>query len=249
MRLLLTASALFLSIGLFSQSDSLRKVRRVHPLVFSSVSYQLAVNGGKADTDLGNFGFKGYVQPEIGIGFRYQQDTMEFATVALSATRFVFTLASSNVIYDSGNEYPITNRVDLYMNNYAFTTAYHRRFTHKNPKHYFSFEAGVGVHVIQWYGTVRTDDTQIGPYSATHSVNTPKKFYALPSSQIGLNFSLVSSEHKTSFLFGVQSELYLGKFNGINYTAQYRSANNTLNYHLRWSPVILAPKVYVMAMF
>jgi hypothetical protein len=221
----------------------------MHPLVFSSVSYQLAMNGNKADTDLGNFGFKGYVQPEIGFGFRYQQDTMEFATVTASATRFVFTLASANVLYDNGNAYPITNRVDVYMNNYAFAASYHRRLTRKNPKRYFSFECGVGLHVIQWYGTVRTDDTQIGPYTATHKVNTPKELYALPSTHAGLNFALVSSEHKTNFLIGLQSELYLAKFNEINYTAEYASANSTLNYHLRWSPVILVPKVYVMAMF
>lgn len=249
MRSLFIAAALLLSSGLFAQKDSARHVRRIHPLVFSSVSYQLAVNGGKADTDLGNFAFKGYVQPELGIGFRYQQDTMEFATVTASATRFVFTLASANIIYDSGNEYPITNRVDVYMNNYAFAANYHRRITRKNPSHYFSFECGAGLHVIQWYGTVRTDDTQVGPYAATHRVNTPKKFYALPSTQVGLNFSLVSKEHKTSFLIGAQSELYLAKFNTINYTATYESANNTLYYHLRWSPVIMVPKVYVMAMF
>jgi hypothetical protein len=232
-----------------AQKDTLRKTRRVTPIVFSGISYQLAVNGNKAETDLGNFGFKGYVQPEIGLGIKYQQDTTEFATVGLSATRFVFTLASANILYDNGNEYPIVNRMDIYMNNFALTTAYHRRLTHKSQSHFWSLEVGAGVHFIQWYGTVRTDDTQVGPYAATHAVNTPKNFYALPSTSVGLNCSLLSREHKTSFLFGINSEMYLAKFDEIQYSARYASANTTLNYSFRWAPMILAPKVYVMAMF
>lgn len=229
--------------------DSLRKPRRVTPIVFSAVSYQLAVNGHKAETDLGNFAFKGYVQPEIGLGIKYQQDTTEFATVGISATRYVFTLASNNVLHDNGNEYPVSNRVDIYMNNFALTTAYHRRITHKSQTHFLSLELGAGAHFIQWYGTVRTDDTQIGPYAATHSVNTPNKFYALPTAIVGLNCSILSREHKTNFLFGINSELYLANFDEIQYSARYTSANSTLNYSFRWAPMILAPRVYVMAMF
>lgn len=238
-----------IAFDVLSAQDSLRKPRRVSPMIFSSLSYQIAVNGSSADSDLGNFGFKGYVQPELGIGIRYQQDSIEFATVGLSATRFVFTMGSENVLYDNGNEYPIHNRVDIYMNNYALTTGYHRRISHKSATHFFSLECGAGVHLIQWYGTVHSDDTEVGPYTATHAVNVPKKYYALPTAHAGLNCSLISTEHKTNFLFGVQSELYLAKFDEVKYSVQYTSPNSTLNYHFRWSPMILIPKVYVMAMF
>ncbi len=247
---LATITFLFsLVFGALHGQDTLRKPRRVTPIVFSGVSYQFAINGKQAETDLGNFAFKSYAQPEIGLGIKYQQDTAEFATVGISATRYVFTLASNNVLYDNGNEYPISNRLDIYMNNFALNTTYHRRLTHKSPTHYLSLELGAGVHVIQWYGTVRTEDTQVGPYAATHTVHTPKEIYALPSTTLGLNCSLLSREHKTNFLFGINSTLYLGKFDEIEYNARYTSANTTLNYSLRWAPMILAPRVYVMAMF
>lgn len=240
---------LTLSVAADAQQDSARRVRRIRPCVFSSVSYQFAVNGNSADTDLGNFGFKGYIQPEIGFGICYQQDSVEFATIGLSATRFVFTLASANHIIDNGNDYPITNRVDIYMNNYALTAGYHRRITHKNPSHYFSLECGTGIHLIQWYGTVHSDDQQVGPYMVTHTVSRPEKLYTLPSARIGLSCSLIPSGHSTNFLVGVQTELYLGKFNEVNYSVRYASSSSTLDYHFRWSPVVLAPKVYVMALF
>jgi hypothetical protein len=232
-----------------ARTDTARRERNIRPCVFSSLSYQLAVNGSEADSDLGNFGFKGYVQPEIGLGLKYQQDSTEFAIVGLSATRFVFSLASQNRLIDNGTEYPVSNRVDVYMNNYALSTTYHRRLTYKKPAYYFAFEAGVGVHLLQWYGTVHSDDVQVGPYYATHKVSAPKDLYALPSATIGLNCVMISDQRKSNFVFGVTADMYLGKFNEINYQVQYTSPTETLNQHFRWSPVILAPKVYVMALF
>jgi hypothetical protein len=249
MRLVVFTFLLSLVYSNVQSQDTLRKPRRVTPIIFSAVSYQLAVNGGKADSNLGNFGFKGYIQPQIGLGLKYQQDSTEFATVGLSATRFVFTLASSNVLYDNGNEYPIVNRVDVYMNNYALTTAYHRRLTHKSRTHFFSLELGAGVHLIHWYGTVHSDETTVGPYSVVHAVNTPKRLYALPTASAGLNCVLVSRESKTNFLIGINSELYLDNFWPVNYNVDYQSSSTLLQYHFSWAPVILAPKVYVMAMF
>ncbi len=248
MKLSATIAFMLLVFTSMPAQDSLRRPRRITPIVFSSVSYQVALNGNKAVTDLGNFGFKGYVQPEIGLGLKYQQDSTEFATVALSATRFVFTLASDNRLSDTAN-YAIMNRMDIYMNNYALTTAYHRRLTHKSQSHYFSLELGAGVHLIQWFGTAHTDNGQVGPYAVTVSVNTPKKIYALPTASAGLNCTLISEEHRTNFLFGLNSELYLDNFWEVQYSAQYVSTNTTLNYSFRWAPVILAPKIYVMAMF
>lgn len=240
-------SLCLLSLNLSAQ-DSIRKPRKFRIGAYSSASYQVAMNGNTADTDLGNFAFKGYVQPEIGLGMRYQQDSSEFALITLSAARLTLTLASSNIIDDGGNEYPITNHIDVYMNNYSLETSYHRRISKTHKRHYCSMEFGVGVHYLQWYGTSTSIDTVAGPYHITRSVEFKDNF-ALPSAMLGFNTTIKSKEHKTDFIFGIRSQLFLGKFPEINYEAQYTSPSNTLNYYFRWEAMILVPKFYVMAVF
>lgn len=207
------------------------------------------MNGSKAETDLGNFGFTGFLQPELGLGVRYQQDSSEFALVTLSVSRLGFTLSSANILHDNGTDYPIYNRLDLLMNNYSLETSYSRRITKDKRNRYLSFECGAGIHLLQWYGVTHSADTAVGPYSITRTINSAKDVYALPSAQIGLNCFINSTEHKTQFLIGVRSQLYLAKFSEIRYSVSYTSPNNTLNYYFRWSPVIMTPKIYVMAVF
>lgn len=249
MKFPLLALVVFITTSIAAQTpDSTRKPRKVRIGAYSSASYQVAVNGNSASTNLGNFAFKGYVQPEIGLGVRYQQDSTEFATVTLSASRLVLTLASSNVIFDNGNEYPITNRIDVYMNNYSLEAAYHRRISKTKGRHFWSLECGAGVHVLQWYSAGTSIDTVAGPYKITRSINSGNP-YVLPSAMLGINTTILSAEHKNEFIIGLRGQLYLGKFSEIKYEANYTSPDNTLNYYFRWSPVILTPKVYVMLVF
>lgn len=207
------------------------------------------MNGKTADTDLGNFGFTGYLQPELGLGIRYQQDSTEFALVTLSVARLGFTLSSANIIHDNGNDYPIYNRLDVMLNNYSLETSYHRRITKDKRNHYFSLECGAGIHVIQYYDVAHSTDTAAGPYMISRVIDPGKELYALPSAQIGLNCFFRSDDHKTEYLVGIRSQLYLAKFSELKYSVSYASPNTTLNYYFRWSPVLLTPKVYVMAVF
>jgi hypothetical protein len=229
--------------------DSIPKHRNVHLGVYSTLSYQVAMNGKAAKTDMGNFGFTGYLQPELGLGIRYQQDSTEFALVTLSVARLGFTLSSGNVIHDNGTDYPIYNRLDVMLNNYSLETSYHRRITKDKRNRYFSLECGAGIHIIQYYGVANSLDTAVGPYTISRTIDPGKELYALPSAQLGLNCFFRSSEHKTEYLIGIRSQLYLAKFSQLNYSVQYTSPNTTLYYYFRWSPVILTPKIYVMAVF
>lgn len=246
MKFPLSFLAVLIATLAIAQPDSTRKPQRVRIGAYTGASYQFAINGTKANTNLGNFGFKGYLQPEIGLGIRYQQDTTEFATVILSASRLQFTLASSNIIFASGNEYPIENRIDVDVNVYSMEAAYHRRISKK--RNYWSLEAGAGIHVLSWYGATLSEDTVAGPYSVSRSINSPSTF-ALPSVSLGFNYCVKNRDNKMEYIIGTHDQLYLGKFREIDYEVQYASGNQTLAYYFKWSPVLLMPKVYVMVVF
>ena len=252
MRTLLITLSVLSSLLLSAQQDSLSKQRKSSKLkigIHTSASYQVAVNGLKADTDLGNFAFKGYLQPSVGLALVYLSDSTEFATITLNAARLSYTLGSKNIISSNGNDYEITNRFDVFMNNYSLTASYNRRIAQPSQQNTISIEAGMGLHYLSEYSTLRMDDSLAGPYTVTTSLETHKKNYFLPSATLGFNMLLRPTENKAHFIFGINSTLFLDNLSEVRYYATYSENNSQLSYSFRWAPVLLMPRVSVMVVF
>lgn len=251
MRIVITAlfalSAL-VSNALTSDSANAKK-KKILVGIHTSASYQVAVNGLKADTDLGNFAFKGYLQPSVGLALVYLSDSTEFATITLNAARLSYTLGSKNIISSNGNDYEITNRFDVFMNNYSLTASYNRRIAQPSTQNTISIETGMGLHYISEYSTLRMDDSLAGPYTVTTSLETHKKNYFLPSATLGFNMLLRPTENKAHFIFGINSTLFLDNLSEVRYYATYSETNWQLSYSFRWAPVLLMPRVSVMVVF
>ncbi|HTF02687.1 MAG TPA: hypothetical protein VK826_01645 [Bacteroidia bacterium] len=212
--------------------------------IFSSASYQVAVNGQKAATNLGNFGFKGYTQPSIGIGVKYEQDSTEFAIVNFSASNLVYSLGSANIIYDGNNSYDIINSFDIFLHQYALEASYHRRFAQIDSRYSFSLECGAGLHYMRLYGALKSDDTLAGPYHISSQLQIGKANFFVPSAEIGISMLVRPVLYKAHVLVGLNCNLFLSEFSEVNYTAKYDDGNSAINYYFRWSPVLLVPKIY-----
>jgi hypothetical protein len=246
------AGILLLSVlcaSLNAQSDSLRKKSRIHFGITTSASYQIAVNGKKAETNLGDFAFKGYMQPSIGLAMMYEQDSTEYAMVAVSASRLSYTLGSQNILNDSGNTYDIFNRFDVFMNNYSLSASYNRRLAQMNPYNSLYLEAGMALHYIQEYNTLRVDDSIVGPYTVATSLETVKKNYFLPSAYLGLNAQLRTAESKTRFIVGLGSSIFLDNLSEVKYSASYSQPSETISYSFRWAPVLMMTRISVAVVF
>ena len=249
MRFFLTIVFLAGITALSAQTDSTQRFRKVRMGVFTAISHQVAVNGGEADTDMGNFGFKGYLQPELGIALRYQQDSSEFGLLTISASRLNFSVANVNTLLANGNSYPVINRMDIFLSNYAANVSYHKRITRKSPRRYLSLETGIGIHVMNCETAAISSDTAVGPYSISRTLNYQQSVFALPSAELGLNLTLVPEQAATEFTFGLRGEVYLGKSPEITYHSYYTRPADSFSYYFRWSPMLLTPKLYVLAVF
>lgn len=239
----------FLTLTLHAQQDTTKKERRVRFGLYSSLSYQFTVNPNGAHTNLGNVAFKGYLQPGIGLGVRYQQDSSEFALITASAAFLAYTIGTKNIIYDNGNSYEIVNRYDFNISNFALEGSYHKRLGKLSANTTLAWECGAGLHVLYWAGATYSGDTAVGPYTITRQLESRRDYYVMPSAQLGLDMTIKSPSHRTEYIIGLRSQIYLSQFAEVRYDIQYTSPNTTLNYHIRYSPVILTPKAYVMVVF
>jgi hypothetical protein len=217
--------------------------------IFSSASYQVAVNGMKAETNLGNFGFKGYMQPSVGIGVKYEQDSTEFAIIHFSVSNLVYSLGSENIIYDGTNSYNISNSFDIFLHQYALEMSYHRRFAQIDSRYSFSLECGAGLHYMNLYSALKSDDTLAGPYHISSQLQIDKADFFVPSAEIGISMLVRPVMYKAHVLVGLNCNLFLSEFSEVNYTAKYDDGNAAINYYFRWSPVLLVPKIYAAVLF
>jgi hypothetical protein len=225
------------------------KQKRIYFGVSTSASYQIAANGSKAITNLGNFGFKGYIQPEIGLALKYQQDSTEFAIVAVSASKMAYTLSANTILQNGLSSYSAVDRFDIFMNQYSMKLSYHRCIAHTSPAFSFNVEAGIGLHYFRTYETMTTDDTLIGPYSVVSTLEVEKENYFLPSVEVGLNMLVKPVTSKAQVIFGLRTDLYLDNFSEVNYTSTYTNGTAVSNNHFRWAPTLLVPEIYAAVFF
>ncbi len=249
MKFILVVATSLLSFTLNAQADSLRKPSKLRFGVYSSASYQFAVNGNKAQTNLRNFAFKGYLQPEIGLGIKYEQDSSEFAFVSVSTSQLAFTLASKNILEDASATYEIFNRFDIYMNKIALELSYHKRIAQIDQRYSFSLECGVGIHYFNVYNTLKSDDTLVGPYTVSSQLILDKTKYFLPSAEIGISMLVRPVLYKAQVMVGIRAQLYLDNFPQVSYSSHYLNALTLYDYDFRWSPVLMEPKIYAAVMF
>jgi hypothetical protein len=243
------ALMLLIHTFLFAQDSLRRSHRNIHFGLFTTASYPFALNGNNISTNLGNVAFKGQLNPGIGLGIRYQQDSSEFALVTAGVQFLAYTASTSNIIFDNGNEYKIVNNYSMSITNVALEASYHKRISKFGQFGYLSFETGAGVHLLNWAGALYSADTAIGPYTITRQLESYRNYYVMPSAQIGLDVTVRPPAHNMQYIIGLQSQLYIAKFAEVRYDIQYTSPNNTLNYYFHWSPVILTPKLFMMVVF
>lgn len=245
MKNLLPIIALLLQLTGNAQSP----VQKIRFGLISSLSYQFAMNGSKAESNMGNMGFKSYIQPEIGLSLKYEQDSTEFALVSVSASRMAYTLSGKNILINGSASYDVYNRFDVYTNNYSMELSYHKRIGQFGPNTRISLECGVGVHYIQRYDQSVSDDTLLGPYAITTLLEFEKDKYFLPSAELGLSMLVKPVTYKAQVLFGLRCNLFLDNFSAINYSSHYSDGTTQHNYDFRWAPTLLVPKVYAAVLF
>lgn len=232
-----------------AQTDTARKFHRVRFGLYSSLSYQFILNGNDAQTNMGNVAFKGRLNPSIGIGIRYQQDSTEYALVTASAAFLDYSVSAINTLTDNTGSYELVHRYGMAIANFSLEASYHHRLKTFSPRTSLGFECGAGIHVLNWAGAVYACDSAVGPYTLTCTFESNRNYHAIPSAQLGLNLNLKSFSHRTEYIFGLRSQLYLAKFSEVQYDLQYTSPSQTVNYYFHYAPVILTPKAYVMVVF
>jgi len=241
--------SLFLGVFALCTLQAQNKQKRIYFGPATSASYQITVNGAKAETNLGNFGFKGYVQPEIGLAFKYQQDSTEFALVSISASKIAYTLSANTILRNGLSNYAATDRFDVFMNQFSMKLSYHRSIAHISPAFSFNLEAGIGLHYLRTYETMTSEDTIISPYTIVHSLDIEKGNFFLPSLEVGMNMLVKPMTSKAQVIFGLRSNLYLDNFSEVSYTSTYTNGTAVSNNHFRWAPTLLVPEVYAAVLF